>query len=216
MPSKKRVHDPKKRTSAADIAAKEEAIVPTVIGNKVCASVFHEGPRELPATLDYFYARQSAYDGLSSICKLCHRKQQFNTSTLMKQQALKVGSAAMVKLARANKSVPHLTELVEEAVSAFGGLPNMVNAFVDNVNAATPGSPHKLRAYEAMFHMICKTTELGHADKPMHLMTDAELQKVIEDEAPKIIRAIVSEEQEEEYDGDGEPEVPGSEVAETG
>lgn len=214
--SKKRVHNPKRAKSAADIEAYQEAMTPTVIGNKVCASVYHEGPRELPATGDYFYTRQSAYDGLSSICKLCHRKQQLNTATAIKQQALKVGSAAMVKLARANKSVPHLTELVEEAVSAFGGLPNMVNAFVENVNAATPGSPHRLRAYEAMFHMISKTTELGHADKPMHLMTDAELQQVIEDEAPKIIRAIVIEEQEEEDDGDGEPEVSGGEVAETG
>lgn len=179
-------------------------------GRKPCQSSYHEGDRLLPANSKHFYRNGARWDGWATVCKVCWAKQKADADSRMKDDEEKGALASFVRLARTRKSVPHMTEMIEAVITRLDGVEGLADLFVNDLLAANPGSPHRLRAAEAVMHMVVKNTEMGHAQKPMELYTDEELAeylaantKVIQDGKAKLLEApFEDEEDEDESDED--------------
>ena len=181
-------------------------------GYKDCTAAVHEGPRSLPATSEFFFRKKTSPDGFSPVCKVCHVKQ----ATAGKAKALKIktklGREALIKLSEKDRKVdvPHLTRLVEQMTSDVGGIERASADFWEDVRMATPGSPHRLKAFATYFQLIVKNTEMGHADKPVELMTDEELAKLLDEKVPELAKSLIRTqelmESEDDIDECGEAE----------
>lgn len=193
----------------------EQEVCSDAPGMKLCQSSHHEGPRQTPATEEFFYRNRSKWDGWSSVCKTCWAKQKADIKKRQEDDQAKQAVKSVIKLARNRDNVPHMTELVEALYSRLDGVEGFADIFINDMLAATPGSPHRIRAGETLIHLTVKNTDSGHAQKPMELFTDEELEQYIQSNAGKVIDASRTLEiehddtEDEEYDEDSEPEEDG-------
>ncbi len=195
-------------------------------GHKDCVSSLHEGPRSLPMTSEFFFRKQNQPDGFSPVCKVCHVKAATagkDRAQILKQ---KLGAKAILVLnGKTEKAdLPHLARLAEQLTSYGGGLDRICQRFWHDVKTATPGSPHRLKAAQSYFQLIAKTTELGHADKPVELMTDDELVKLLDEKVPQLAESLmkaqallesdeaVGYEDDEGVEVEDDPDDPGDET----
>lgn len=184
-------------------------------GKKVCTSSFHEGPRELPAEERFFYRKASTWDGWSPICKLCHHKQIENTRNLKRELQQREGVKAIIALTRSHKSVPHATELLEALMEETNGVEEFAKFFVEGMYTAAPGSPQQLKAAQAIMALVVKNTEMGHAQKPIELFTDEELEQYLltnEEKVREAANTLQIESFTEEHDAGDDDIEPGSEA----
>ncbi len=165
-------------------------------GYRLCQSSYHVGNRQLPADNNFFYRNKKRWDGWSSVCKVCWNKQKVDAKNRAAKQDEQNAVKAIVKLARNHHNVPHMTELVETIYNKLGGVEEFVSMFIDDILAANPGSPHRLRAQESIIHLTVKNTQEGHAQKPLELYTDDELAGYLEAQAMTASKAT---EQLKEY-----------------
>lgn len=187
----------------------EQEVVADAPGMKLCQSSFHEGPRLTPSNGDYFYRNVSKWDGWSSVCKTCWAKQKAALKAKKEEHEAKQAVRSVIKLARNRENVPHMTELVEALYARLEGVEGFADLFINDMLAATPGSPHRIRAGETLIHLTVKNTDSGHAQKPIELFTDEELEQYIQANAGKVIEASetlqiesANSEGEEEYEDD--------------
>lgn len=184
-------------------------------GMKLCQSSFHEGPRQTPADSDHFYRNAGKWDGWSSVCKTCWSKQKKYIAERKAADEAKQAVRGVIKMARNRSNVPHMTELVESLYSRLNGVEGFADLFINDLLAAPPGSPHRLRGEEALIHLTVKNTDSGHAQKPIELFTDEELEQYIQSNAGKVIDASktlkIEDNSPEEYDPDEEEDDGSSE-----
>jgi hypothetical protein len=152
---------------------------------------------EYPSTTEYFHEDKTAEDGLRRDCKSCRkiktegdeqsaialRVEQLDRDTLKALNALN-------KTAVPGATVPHIAEIVESLIAAFGGRDAYAQHVVAEFLMAKPGGAIRAKYVGFIQQGIVKSTESGAVSVPNHLKTTeqliAERQKTIDDFAASV------------------------------
>lgn len=74
------------------------------------------------------------------------------------------------------KNVPHSAEMLEEIYRVCKGPKGLAALLMKQYIDIEPGKPGRTRILEAIIRTTVQNTQLGGANKPLHLMSDDELE----------------------------------------
>lgn len=84
------------------------------------------------------------------------------------------------KATQGGSNIPHSAELTEQLMTYFGGVNGLASMFVKQYHEAPPGGSMRTRMLETITRLVTKNTEQGGAQKPVSLLSDDELQDMLE------------------------------------
>jgi len=136
--------------------------------------------QDYPSTSDYFDRDSSKEDGLRSVCKLCRADEYDQRQKMALDERIKMIDEASLrlidKLARSGSDVPHMAELYQRIMEAFDGVGGYAAHFMAQYLSAAPGSSIREKMLNHIMKLGIKVSESGHAQIPVELMTDEDLQ----------------------------------------
>ncbi len=102
--------------------------------------------------------------------------------------------------------VPHLIELLESLMKAWGGVTRLTQKIRAEFDSAKPGSQQRAKALELTVKLIELSTRLGVVGEPMQAasMTDDELQESAAGLLGLDLADLAGDEDEEEVEGDAD------------
>jgi hypothetical protein len=78
---------------------------------------------------------------------------------------------------RGGSNIPHSTELLESIYTLFGGVNGLANELAHTYHSAPPGGRIRTSILESVVRLTNNVAESGAVQKPVSLMTDAELEE---------------------------------------
>lgn len=155
-----------------------------------------------PLTASFFDKKVDAGSGFRTTCKTCRKHERMEQTEITTpkagnmEQLLASGDLALVNKfgemmtlgAAGGTSVPHIAEVYESVMSAFGGPAGYAAQIVATYLAASPGSQVRQRVLTMIAKMAGDATESGKATIRLDLLTDEELDAVVKDRMMTAIR----------------------------
>jgi hypothetical protein len=147
---------------------------------------------DLPLNAMYFDRDNKAPGGFKGTCKQCRseiRKVRTDQEVLDKIAQLDKFTLRMLdNIAMGEGSrVPHVAELYERLVEAFGGSSGVARHALNTYLASKPDSQIRVKVLDILTRLAMKTTDTGAAKIPVELLSDADLQRVIEEKTKTIL-----------------------------
>lgn len=156
---------------------------------KICS-----GPcrSELPLSAMHFDRDNAAADGFKDICKVCRseqRREKENVSIARRVKKLDRATAKVLDIAAQGHGsrIPHVAELFEAMIAAYGGVQTLAQHFVANHLAAKPGGSIRQKGLETVIRLAIKTSETGAARKPLEVLSDEELNALVDEQAKRMM-----------------------------
>lgn len=142
--------------------------------------------------------------GKITICKSCDRhskamvRQHINDVV---KQADELQMQVLSEMATEDDEIPDeipdLGTFVSTMVRAFGGMRGLAIQNAATFLKATPGGAIRQRMLADLGKHVAKASELGYAKTPLEMMSDEELEQIIEERAKRTLRLVDGSEEEE-------------------
>ncbi len=114
---------------------------------------------------------------LQPICKQCYKlvRHKQKVESTSRRAAESFMQAPVVR--RGGSNIPHSTELLESIYTLFGGVNGLANELAHTYHSAPPGGRIRTSILESVVRLTNNVAESGAVQKPVSLMTDAELEE---------------------------------------
>lgn len=154
--------------------------------------------RSYPLTSKFWHRDSDSETGYRVVCKQCRQTLATTAaadrlnSTLsdIERRALDtLGRLSSKEHFENGSAIPHLNELYESMISAFGGADGLGMHLMATFLASKPGSKQRVQILQSLLRVSERCTEIGAVDKPLAVLTDDE----IDLEIGKRIRPMVIE-----------------------
>ena len=114
---------------------------------------------------------------LQPICKQCYKlvRHKQKVESTSRRAAESFMQAPVVR--RGGSNIPHSTELLESIYTLFGGVNGLANELAHTYHSAPSGGRIRTSILESVVRLTNNVAESGAVQKPVSLMTDAELEE---------------------------------------
>jgi len=171
---------------------------------KVCSGCHHELSRDA----FHFDRDNHSADGFKNICKVCRAsREQAEDNAEIAAKVDKLDTATSIILdtiaASGGSKVPHVVEVFEHLIGAYGGAQGLAQHYMANYLMAKPGSAIRQKLLDTMIRLTIKATETGAVRKPLDMMDDAELEILANEQAKRLFFAqgnLLSNKEEDQSD----------------
>lgn len=156
-------------------------------GLKMCT----ECGMELPCTSDYFDRDKTHADNLKNVCKLCRSAKHEERALAARDERLKKIDEASLKMldrmVKIGSDVPHMAELYQRLMEIYDGVGGFAAHYMAQYLSAAPGSAVRQKMLDRIIALGIKVSEAGHAQLPVELMEDEDLQLQLQKQAQKFL-----------------------------
>lgn len=134
-----------------------------------------------------FSEDKSTKDGLRRQCRACRRetkhaelrrrkaRQQEKAIERQQQQGYEILDA----LANGGKNNPHIAEVYESLMNAFGGVDGYAKWFFADFLAAKPGSQNRVKLHQMLVTLTAKVSQQGLAEQRLEMLDREDLMRII-------------------------------------
>jgi hypothetical protein len=124
-------------------------------------------------------------DGFAPICKACQAEIDREEHLLEVDSRIRTLDRATLRVlellgntpAREIVESPHVISLLQDLTRVWGGTQGFAQHVMGQFVAAAPGGMMRQKCLEMYERVLTRASEAGHTKKPLHAMTDDELQQ---------------------------------------
>jgi hypothetical protein len=147
--------------------------------------------KELPLTEENYHRDIHATLGFRKICKACRRKENDRASDEKLEELLQglqdQGLDIIGKLGSSRGSAtPHVTELYQYLMRAFGGTEVFSRLLVAEYFKANPGSMIRSKYLESIMRLGTKCSEQGFLDRDLENTSTEDIQRVLDERVKQL------------------------------
>lgn len=148
------------------------------------------GPCQQELPREAFDVDSGKPDGLKSWCKQCRQaKRKHAAGVSLGDFLARVDDRVLASLRGTQPggtNLPHQVQALEAILALFGGIQGFAMYYTANCLAAPPGSQTRERALSKVIGMIEACSDSGKVSKPRELLTDEELDALIDERAARL------------------------------
>lgn len=146
---------------------------------------------DLPLNEMFFDRDNSRTTGFKNVCKDCRAaERQEKEREQIDERIKKLEKAALLSLdtmLSTGSDIPHMAEMYQRLIEAFGGIGNFAAHFMANYLVAKPGSLQRMKMLETIVRLGTKVSESNAAQIPLELMSDEDVQREVQRQARRYL-----------------------------